>query len=166
MEFRLVREAERELMPALYDICQSLGAELSDAKVRVFSDTGGTLTPNPWHVLGVACRLPDLPDRTVEAQMMIAVSRLASTPLLDAYVTWDWATVVGSGANLGDEVEQVEASIFARPVAASDETLQMVRASLPLLVEPLKSAVRRGVPRRRGTPDPHPLGRAGAGGKE
>ncbi|HEY9282382.1 MAG TPA: hypothetical protein VIP46_02910 [Pyrinomonadaceae bacterium] len=166
MEFELVREAERELMPALYDICQSLRSELPDAKVRVFSSTGGTATPNPWHLLGVACRLPDLPDRMVEAQLTVDLSRLNSAPALDAYVMWDWATIVGTEANLGDEVEQVEARLFARPVPASDEALQMVKASLPLLVGPLKSAVRRGFPRRKGTPDPHPSGRAGGGDKE
>ena len=162
MEFELVREAERELMPALYEICQSLRSELPDAKVRVFSDTGGTATPDPWHVLGVACRLADLPDRMVEAHMMIVVLGLTSAPVLEAYVTWDWATVVGTEANLSDEVEQVEASIFARPVPASDEALQLVRASLPLLVGPLKSAVNRGFPCRKGTRDAHPFGRGGS----
>ena len=164
MEFESVREVERELMPALYEICQSLRSELPAAKVRVFSSTGGRATPNPWHVLGVACRLADLPDRMVEAQLMVDLSSLTSAPVIDAYVMWDWATLVGSEANLGDEVERIEASLFARPVPASDEALQLVKASLPLLIEPLKSAVRRGFPCRKGTREAHPFGRAGVGG--
>lgn len=166
MEFELVREVERELMPALYEICQGLRSEPPGAKVRVFSNTGGTATPNPWHVLGVACRLADLPDRMVEAQLTVDLSRLTSAPVLDAYVMWDWATIVGIEVNLSDEVEQMEASIFARPVPASDEAVQLVKVSLPLLVGPLKSAVERGFPRQKGTPDPHPFGRAGGGDRE
>ena len=145
-------------MPALYEICERLRRELPGVKVRVYSDTGGTLTPNPWHVVGVSCRLKDLPDRTVEVEIMVAVLSLTSAPEIEAYVKWDWSTTIG----IYDEIEQIEAAIFARPVPVSDEAVQMVRASLPLLVGPLKSAVERGFPRGKGTPDPHPLGRAAA----
>lgn len=145
MKFDVVTELERELMPALEEICQSLIPALPQAEVRVFSERGGTATPNPWQVMGISCWLGGRRDRVVQAAIQIDVFSLTSNPKLQVSVSWDLATVV----DLDDEFEQVEAWVFPQPVPVSDEAVRMVKESLPNLVPVLECAVRRGFPAKK-----------------
>ena len=130
----ILNELERQLMPSLHIICQRLRSGTPNLKTRIFSNGGGDLTPNPWHILGVNCRLHEDWDNPPNEVMIQVVSySTTSQPMLDAYVMWDYTF-------------DVEVGLFARPVPASDEAIQMIERFLPQLEAVLMEAVRRGYP--------------------
>ncbi len=130
----VIRELERQMMPTLYTICQNIRSKIPHIKVRVSSNGGGDLTPNPWHILAVSCRLhEDWDNPPNEVMIQVVVYSLTSKPMLDAYVMWDYTF-------------DVETGLFSRPVPISDEAIQMIERSLPQLETILMEAVRRGKP--------------------
>jgi hypothetical protein len=132
----ILNELERQLMPTLNLICQRVRSEMPNIKTRIFSNGGGDLTPNPWHVMGVNCRLhEDWDNPPNEVMIQVVVYSLSSQPLIDAYVMWDYTF-------------DVEERLFARPVPASDEAVQMIEKFLPQLELVLMEAVKRGYPKK------------------
>ena len=132
-----MNELERQLMPTLHIICQHVRGAIPNLKTRVFSNGGGDLTPNPWHVMGVNCLLhEDWDNPPNEVMIQVVLYSITSRPRLEACVMWDYTF-------------DVEAGLFARPVPASDEAIQMIEKSLPQLETVLMEAVRRGHPLKK-----------------
>ena len=128
----VLNELERQLMPSLHIICQRVRSELPHLKTRIFSTGGGDLTPNPWHILGINCRLhEDWDNPPNEIMIQVVAYSLTSQPMLNAYVMWDYTF-------------DVEEGLFARPITASDEAIQMIEEFLPQLETVLMEALRRG----------------------
>jgi hypothetical protein len=135
----VVNELERQLMPALHIICQRVRGKMPSVKTRVFSSGGGDLTPNPWHVLGVSCRLhEDWNNPLNEVMIQVVAYSLKSQPALQAVVMWDYSC-------------DVEAELFSRPVPVSDDAIQMLQSFLPELELSLLKVVRRGQPMTKHT---------------
>lgn len=127
----VVKELERQLMPALHALRHDLRVKLPAARVRVFSNGGGDLTPNPWHVLGVGCLLhTDWDHPPNEAVLQVDAFSLTSAAKLQAEVAWDY-------------YPQPEFALFTRPVPASDEAIQMILRSLPEMGAILEEVVRK-----------------------
>ena len=125
-------------MPTLHTICQRLRSEMPNLKTTVFSNGGGNLTPHPWHVLGVNCRLhEDWDNQPNEVMIQVAACSLKSQPVLQAFVMWDYTF-------------DVEGELFSQPVPVSDDAIQMIEKSLPQLETVLLKAVRRGQPIKKG----------------
>jgi hypothetical protein len=130
----MVESLERVLMPHFQEIREGLCADYPEFEHRVYSNSGGDLTPHPWHVMGVSCLLHrDWGNPPNEVMLMVAALSLKSEPTIEAYVMWDYLMIsVGEG--------------FSRRVPFSAEVIVQVEKALPELVEVLKGAVRRGHP--------------------
>jgi hypothetical protein len=130
----IVHNLERVLMPQFHDICEGLRADFPELEHRVYSNSGGDLTPNPWHVMGVSCLLHrDWANPPNEVMLQVAVLSLKSQPMIEAYVMWDYILTSVRG-------------LFSRPVPISDEAIMSVEKALPDLLEVLKGEARRGKP--------------------
>lgn len=55
MNLELIHQIEQRMLPELNRISNGLEAEFPEYEFRVFSNSGGDLTQNPWHVMGVSC---------------------------------------------------------------------------------------------------------------
>lgn len=129
----IVEDLERTLMPHFQVIRDGLCADFPDVEHRVYSNSGGDLTPHPWHVMGVSCLLHhDWENPPNEVMLMVAVLSLKSQPMIEAYVMWDY--IMTSVFNA-----------FPRQTFSSESTAQVENA-LPGLVEVLKGEVLRGKP--------------------
>ena len=131
----IVNELKQRLMPALYEICQTIRSELPNIKVKVQSNDGGGATSEPWHVLGIFCRLhEDWDDLPNEINMFVSAYKLKTSPTLQFGVWWDHPSY------------ETEYDLFWQAVPASDEAIQMIEISLPHATEILKDAARKGRP--------------------
>jgi hypothetical protein len=130
----IIQNLERVLMPQFHAICEGLRADFPEMERRVYSNSGGDLTPNPWHVMGVSCLLHrDWGNPPNEVMLQVALLSLKSRPVIEAYVMWDY--IMTSVDN-----------ILPRRVPFAPEALVRVERALPDLVEVLKREVRRGKP--------------------
>lgn len=130
----IVQNLERRLMPRFRAIRDELCVHFPNAEHRVYSNSGGDLTPRPWHVMGVTCSLHRDSDRPPhEVMIQVVVLSLKSQPKIEAVVMWDY--IMTSVHDL-----------FPRRVPVSDEAVADVEKALPDLVEVLKQEVRRGTP--------------------
>jgi hypothetical protein len=131
MNMELIHQIEQRTLPELNRISNGLETEFPEYEFRVFSNSGGTITPNPWHVVGVSCLLHrnwgNLPN---EVMIQIAAYSLKSTPELWAGIIWDYTL-------------EAEYDLFATPVPADSEALEKISRALPDLVEELKKVIHR-----------------------
>ena len=129
MNVELILQIEQRALPELNGISNGLEAEFPEYEFRVFSNSGGDLTPNPWHVMGVSCLFhKDWDNLPNEVMIQIAAYSLKSAPKLWAGIVW------------GDTLE-AEYQLFAMPVSADSENLEKIAHALPDLVEELKKAI-------------------------
>jgi hypothetical protein len=129
MNMELIHQIEQRALPKLNRISNGLEAEFPKYEFRVFSNSGGDLTPNPWHVIGVSCLFhKDWDNLPNEVMIQIAAYSLKSTPKLWAGIVW------------GDTLE-AEYQLFATLVPADSETLEKIDRALPDLVEELKKVI-------------------------
>jgi len=130
----IVQNLERVLMPHFQSIRDGLSADFPELEHRVYSNSGGDLTPHPWHVMGVSCLLHrDWDNPPNEVMLMVAVLSLKHRPTIEAYVMWD-------------DIMTSVGRVFPRRVPFSAEAVVRVEKALPALVEVLKGEVRRGKP--------------------
>lgn len=129
-----VHELEHALMPHFHTIREGLCAEFTEVGHRVYSNSGGDLTPHPWHVMGVSCLLHrDWDNPPNEVMIQVSVISIESQIMLEAYVMWDYILTAVN-------------DLFPRPVPISAEAIMEVEKRLPELLEALKVEVRRGKP--------------------
>jgi hypothetical protein len=130
----IVQNLERVLMPQFHIIREGLCADFPKLEHRVYSNSGGDLTPNPWHVMGVSCLLHrDWDNPPNEVMIQVDVISLKSQPTLRAYVMWD-------------SIMTPVHDLFPRPIPVSDEAIMKIEKALPDLLGVLKGQVRRGKP--------------------
>jgi len=88
--------------------------------------------------MGVKCRLhEDWDNPPNEVMIQVVAYSITSQPMIDTYMMWDYTF-------------DVEERLFARPVPASDEAIQMIEQFLPQLKAVLMEAVRRRYPKKKG----------------
>jgi hypothetical protein len=130
----IVQNLERVLMPHFQIIRDGLSADFPELEHRVYSGSGGVLTPHPWHVMGVSCLLHrDWDNPPNEVMLMVAALSLKSQPTVEAYVMWD-------------HIMASAGKVFPHRVPFSTEAIVKIEKALPALVEVLKEEVRRGKP--------------------
>jgi hypothetical protein len=129
MSLDLIHQIELRGLPELNRISNGLEAEFPEYEFRVFSNPGGDITPNPWHVMGVSCLFhKDWDNLPNEVMIQIAAYSLKSAPKFWAGIVW------------GDTLE-AKYQLFAMPVPADSENLEKIAHALPDLVEELKKAI-------------------------
>jgi len=130
MNMELIHQIERRALPELNRISNGLEAEFPEYEFRVFSNSGGAHTSNPWHVIGVSCLFHKDRDNLNEVMLQIGAYSLKSAPKLWAGIVW------------GDTLE-AEYQLFATPVPADSENLEKIARALPDLVEELKKVIHK-----------------------
>jgi hypothetical protein len=131
MNMQLIHQLEQRLLPELNRISSGLEVEFPEYEFSVFSNSGGDLTPNPWHVMGVSCLLhKDWDNLPNDVMIQITAFSLKSTPELEAGIVWD-------------DTLETEYQLFATPAPASNETLEKIGRALPDLAEELKKVIRK-----------------------
>jgi hypothetical protein len=131
MNMELIHQIEQRALPELNRISNGLEAEFPEYEFRVFSNSGGDLTPNPWHVMGVSCLFhKDWDNLPNEVMIQIAAYSLKSATKLWAGIVW------------GDTLE-ADYQLFATPVPAGSENLEKIARALPDLVEELKKVIHK-----------------------
>jgi hypothetical protein len=129
-----VHNLECALMPHFRVIREGLSEEFPEVEHQVYSNSGGDLTPHPWHVMGVSCLLHrDWDNPPNEVMIQVSVTSIKSQIMLEAYVMWDYILTAVN-------------DLFPRPVPISAEAITEVEKRLPELLEVLKVEVRRGKP--------------------
>jgi hypothetical protein len=127
----LIQQIEQWALPELNRISNGLGTEFQEYEFRMFSNSGGAITPNPWQVMGVSCLFhKDWDNLPNEVMIQITVYSLNSAPKLWAGIVW------------GDTLE-AEYQLFATPVPADSENLEKIARALPDLVEDLKKVIHK-----------------------
>jgi hypothetical protein len=138
-----VMELERRILPLLETEADTLRAEFPTANIGTESHSVGSLTSLQGHMAAISCLLVEAEKRTPDrsrtepdlVDLVVGVEHLTTEPrLADLYVCW------------GHPSGHVELDLLPAPIALDEAAWRLAEKAIPLLVEALRTAIRRGQP--------------------